>query len=174
MTTNQAKVAIGNLLKDEGRAEASALLRAKWTGHFDKAIRSGGGLASVPVPPREPIIGKWFRQGDLGFIYGPRGLGKTWLAMFLARKCAEGSSLGGLTEWNVQGVRRVLYVDGEMSIDGIRERDAALSVGPAPGMYYLQHEALFHLTGEVLNLAEPEAQASLLDRCRRDRIEILF
>ncbi|HEV2328094.1 MAG TPA: AAA family ATPase [Verrucomicrobiae bacterium] len=153
MSGNQAKAAIGNMLKNDGRAEASALLRAKWTGHFDKAIRSGDGLAGIAMPPREPIIGKWFRQGELGFIYGPRGLGKTWLAMFLARKWAEGSSLGGLTEWKVQGVRRVLYVDGEMSIDGIRERDAALSVGPAPGMYYLQHEALFHLTDEVLNLA---------------------
>jgi hypothetical protein len=41
-------------------------------------------------------------------------------------------------------------------------------------MYYLQHEALFHLTGDVLNLAEPEAQGALLDRCKRDRIEMMY
>jgi hypothetical protein len=38
----------------------------------------------------------------------------------------------------------------------------------------LQHEALFHLTGTVLNLTEPEAQAALLEKCRQDKIEILL
>jgi hypothetical protein len=174
MTTMQARAAVDTILKDEKQKDIAMGVRAKWTGHFEKAIRSAGSLAGISVPPREPIIGNWFRQGDLGFICGERGRGKTWLAMFLARKCAEGASMGGLPEWNIHGPRRVLYVDGEMAIDGIRERDAALTVGPAPGMYYLQHEALYHLTGDVLNLAEPEAQGALLDRCKRDRIEILF
>ena len=173
MNTTQTSVVAGNV-NDDKKKEIAAGVRAKWAGHFEKAIRSGSSLAGLQVPPREAIIGNWFRQGDLGFICGPRGLGKTWLAMYLARKCAEGSSLGGLVEWNVHKPRRVLYVDGEMAMDSIQERDAALTSRPAPGMYYLQHEALFHLTGDVLNLAEPEAQGALLDRCKRDKIEILY
>jgi hypothetical protein len=173
MNTSQAKMALENILDDEAHRKAAADLAAEWRDHLEKAVKSPSGLAGVTVPEREPIVGNWFRQGDLGFICGERGVGKTWLGLFLARKCAEGSSLGGLTEWHVAAQRRVLYVDGEMPIDGIRERDAALSTGPAPGLFYLQHEALFHLTGKVLNLAEPVAQKALLDKCKRERIDIL-
>ena len=150
---------------------ALADLKAEWLGHFDKATASAEGLAQIAVPPREPIVGGWFRQGDLGFIYGARGLGKTWLAMLLALKCVEG---GSVADWNVHKPRHVLYLDGEMPLDGIRERDAALSTTVADGMFYLQHEALFHLTGKVLNLTNPSAQAAILEKCHRDGIEILF
>ena len=126
------------------------------------------------MPPCNPIIGNWFRQGDLGFICGPRGLGKTWLAMALGRKCAEGASFGALPEWHIHGPRRMLYVDGEMSLDGVRERDQALTAGAAPGLSYLHHEALFHLTGKILNLTDPDAQAALLEKCRQDKKEILI
>lgn len=146
-------------------------LKAEWLAHFDKATSSASGLAQIAVPLREPILGDWFKQGDLGFIYGARGTGKTWLAMLLARKCAEG---GSVADWNVHKPRRVLYVDGEMPLDGIRERDVALSAASVDGMFYLQHEVLFHLTGQVLNLTNPSVQAALLEKCKRDEIEIVF
>ena len=113
-------------METPGAADLKAELRA----HFDTATCSAEMLAHVAVPSREPIAGGWFKQGDLGFIYGARGLGKTWLAMLLARKCVEG---GSVADWNVHKPRRVLYVDGEMPLDGIRERDAALSTAPQTG-----------------------------------------
>jgi hypothetical protein len=146
-------------------------LKMELLGHYDMATSSAGGLAKIAIPTRELILGTWFKKGDLGFIYGARGLGKTWLAMFLARKCAEG---GSMADWNVHKPRRLLYIDGEMPFDGMRERDEALASVPASGMFYLQHEALFHLTGKVLNLTEPGAQAAILEKCKRDGIEILF
>ena len=173
MNTQQAKMAIDQILKTEAPRPTAPNPRGEWLQSFNKATSPASGLAGISVPPCQPIVGKWFKQGDLGFVCGPRGLGKTWLAMLLARKCAEGASLGGLAEWQIHGRRRVLYVDGEMSMDGIRERDGALSACAAPGMFYLQHEALFHLTGKVLNLAEPDAQGALLEKCLQDSIEIL-
>ncbi|HEY1788280.1 MAG TPA: AAA family ATPase [Verrucomicrobiae bacterium] len=174
MNTPQAGTAIDETLKTEAQAKAAADTKAQWLQYFNRAASSPAGLGAISIPPCQPIIGRWFRQGDLGFISGPRGLGKTWLAMVLARKCAEGSSFGGLPEWQIHGQRRVLYVDGEMAMDGIRERDNALAAAPTQGIIYLQHEALFHLTGKVLNLTEPEAQAALLEKCRQDKIDILF
>jgi RecA-family ATPase len=167
MNTHQAKNAIEQILKSEAAADRED----EWLYNFDKATSSPSALADISVPPCEPVVGKWLKQGDLGFICGPRGLGKTWWAMLLARRCAEGGSLG---DWTIQQPRRVLYVDGEMSIDAIRERDNALSAAPADGISYLQHEALFHLTGKVLNLTDPEAQSALLKKCIRDRIDMLF
>ena len=146
-------------------------LKPQWLEHLAKATCASSELANLTVPAREKILGEWFKQGDLGFIFGPRGLGKTWLAMHLARQCAEG---GSVADWPVHKPRRVLYVDGEMALDSIRERDAALTTGPADGMFYLQHEALFHLAGQVLNLTKPLVQAALLEKCQQDKIEILI
>ena len=175
MNTQQAKAAIDQILKTETQKQGVASLKAEWLQSFKRAASSSAGLGAIAVPPCQPIIGKWFKQGDLGFICGPRGLGKTWLAMLLARKCAEGSSLGaGLPEWQIHGPRRVLYVDGEMSVDGIRERDNALAAAATQNIIYLQHEALFHLTGKVLNLTDADAQAALLEMCRQERIEVLL
>lgn len=146
-------------------------LKTEWLEHFTKTICPSSGLAQLNIPPREPILGEWFKEGDLGFCYGARGLGKTWLAMHLARQCSEGGSVG---DWKVHKPRRVLYVDGEMALDGIRERDAALSTAATDRMFYLHHEALFHLTGKVLNLTNPTVQTALLEQCQRVKIEILI
>jgi hypothetical protein len=156
---------------DVPAVESPADLKTEWIEHFAKAICPAKNLVNIALPPREPIVGTWFQQGDLGFIYGPRGLGKTWLAMHIARQCAEGRSVA---DGKVHKPRRVLYVDGEMPFDGIRERDAALTTAATDGIFYLQHEALFHLTGQVLNLTSPAVQAALLEKCKQDEIEILF
>ena len=146
-------------------------LKTEWLESLAKATCSSSGLAQLTVPAREPILGEWFKEGDLGFIYGARGLGKTWLALHIARQCTEGGSVG---DWKVHHPIRVLYVDGEMPLDGIRGRDAALTTAPTDGMFYLQHEALFHLTGKVLNLTNPSVQAALLEQCQREQIKLLI
>jgi AAA domain len=146
-------------------------LKAEWLAHFKKAICPSSGLAQLTVPPRKPILGEWFKEGDLGFIFAPRGLGKTWLAMHIARQCVEGGAVG---LWKVHQARTVLYVDGEMALDEILKRDEALSNAPADGMFYLEHEALFHVTGQVLNLTNSTVQAALLEHCQRERIEMLI
>ena len=146
-------------------------LQAGLLAEFDKATCLAGKLAEIQIPPRVPIVGNWLMAGDLGFIFGARGLGKTWLAMLLARRVAEGVTIG---DWTVHQPRKVLYVDGEMPFDGIRERDAVLSSATGADISYLQHEALFHATGRVLNLTNPLAQAALLEKCQREKIEVLI
>lgn len=154
-----------------GVESVPADLKSQWLEHLAKAICNSSGLALLNVPPREPILGEWFKDADLGFIFGARGLGKTWLALYLGRQCAEG---GSVADWKVHQPQRVLYVDGEMALDSIRERDAALTATSADGMFYLQHEALFHLAGKVLNLTSPIVQAAILEDCLRQKIKILI
>jgi putative DNA primase/helicase len=145
-----------------------------WTEHLNKAFTPVSSLSGIKLPPREPIIGSWFKQGDLGFICGERGAGKTWLGVFLARKCAEGAGTGDVPDWHVHRQCRVLYVDGEMPLDAIRERNAALTSGGAPGLFFLHHEALFHLTGQTLNLTDPGLQKAVLEKCRLKKIDVLI
>ena len=130
-------------------------LKAEWVQKLIKGAYPAECLEAVDLPERELILGSWLKQGDLGFIYGPRGLGKTWLGLHIARKIAEG---GSVAHWPVNKPRRVLYVDGEMPFDEIRKRNKALTDVRTDGLMFLQHEALFHFTGGVLNLAAPVVQ----------------
>ena len=40
-------------------------------------------LAALVIPPKPALLDQWLCQGDLGYIYAPRGVGKTWMAMAL-------------------------------------------------------------------------------------------
>jgi AAA domain len=160
--------------KETDKTTTAPVPEINWNEHLSKAITPVSSLNGIKLPQREPIIGPWFKQGDLGFICGERGVGKTWLGVFLARKCAEGAGMGEIPDWQVHRQCRVLYVDGEMPLDAIRERNTALTAGGAPGLFFLHHEALFHLTGQNLNLAEPSLQTAILEKCRLERIDVLF
>jgi hypothetical protein len=148
-------------------------IRTNWLTDLRAASSTAAQLKALGIPARKPIVGDWFKEGDLGFIFGLRGLGKTWLAMHLAGKCAEG---GAVADWPVTGRWPVLYIDSEMALDSMLERDDTLrGSGPPPDspVHYLQHEALFHCTGKVLNLTKPLVQSALLDLCLEKGFKIL-
>ena len=69
------------------------------------------------------MIGDWLKEGDLGFIFAVRGVGKTWFGMDLARALADGKNFG---PWPAHGVRNVAYFDGEMPPGDIKQRDTGL------------------------------------------------
>lgn len=137
---------------------------------YQKSIIPIGEMRKMEIPPREPIMGKWFLQGDLGFIFAPRGVGKTWLAMALATSIAEGR---GLWTWEVNQPRRVLYVDGEMAFDATKQRSEALSKSEGGDLHFLHHEQMFQKCGQVLNLTDRESQSALLEHCIEQKIEVI-
>jgi len=117
---------------------------------------TSSGLASMDLPPRPRILGEWLREGDLGFVYAARGVGKSWLAMLMAHAIAEGESLG---EWTAgEGTRRVLYLDAEMNLPDTRERSMAIGM---KSVVWIQNEIVFKNLGCGLNVADPLHQAAL-------------
>ena len=65
-------------------------------------------------------------EGDLGCIFAARGVGKTWMSLLIGNALAENLALG---EWpHGEGPRRVLYVDGEMSLTDTQSRAKAILV----------------------------------------------
>ena len=126
-------------------------------------------LAELAMTPRERVFGDWFKEADLGFIFAPRGLGKTWLSLAMAAAIANGRECG---PWVGAGARRVLYVDGEMPCESIAARIAGMD--GVENLAVLNHEALFHLSGKVLNLADPVMQAALTERMQADGVKVLI
>ena len=136
---------------------------------FNKGTVTFPELKSVGIPPRRKIIGDWFCEADLGFIFAPRGLGKTWFSLGLATAITGKKAFG---PWPVLDHAPVLYIDGEMPCESLEGRMAGM--GADEELLVLNHESLFHTTGKVLNLTDPEAQDSITRLCLQRGIKVLI
>jgi AAA domain len=141
-----------------------------WVKHLEDSLASSAQLRKLQIKPREPILADWFKEGDLGFIFAPRGVGKTWLAIDIARGIAEGRSVG---PWKDHGSKNVLYIDGEMPPDSVKERDQGLG-SPCDNLVYINHEILFQRTGRILNLTDFQLQKAILEICLDLGIKVVF
>ena len=140
---------------------------AGWLATIDTATVRSSELASLTLEPREPLLGDWLCEGDYGIIFAPRGVGKTWLGLLIAKAIATGGELG---EWKAPAPAKVLYIDGEMPPDLMRERDGGLGKGEVE---FLNHAILFDRTGKVLNITDPAVQEAILEGCIRDNIRLV-
>ena len=138
---------------------------------FLKSVVPFPDFEKLAIRTRAPLMGEWFLEGDLGFVFAPRGVGKTWFGLALAVALAEGRSLW---TWTVPRARRVLYVDGEMAYDAARQRIRGL-VRQAYGnnLLMLHHEQMFQACGQVLNLSQADAQTALLNYCVEEKCDVL-
>jgi RecA-family ATPase len=141
-----------------------------WRGLLQKGVLSIQEFQQVAIKPREKVLGCWFKQADLGYIYAARGVGKTWLSLQIAVCVAEGRSIH---VWEVPKARKVLYVDGEMAMDDSQKRIRQLSRNAGGNLHILHHEQLFQATDQVLNLCSAEIQGTLTDYCSENSVEVL-
>jgi len=51
-------------------------------------------LKHMKIPKRPALLDRWLCEGDLGYIFAPRGVGKTWMAMSLPRAISQRTPLG--------------------------------------------------------------------------------
>lgn len=51
-------------------------------------------LSRMVIPRRPALLDRWLCQGDLGYIFAPRGVGKTWMAMALPSAISRRLPLG--------------------------------------------------------------------------------
>ena len=150
--------------------EVEPSIAEDWLAHFTSGIVSAAELQSIDLPHHPRLLGEWFCEADLGFLFAARGVGKTHLGLACARALAEGSVVG---PWKAEQAVPVLYVDGEMNAEQIRERDAALTKCDGD-LFYLNHELLFARTEKTLNLARRECQDALTAICQERGIRVLF
>jgi AAA domain len=67
---------------------------------FARSIHPCTSLARLGIPPREKLLSDWFMEGDLGFVFAPRGIGKTWISLGIATALAAGKACG---PWQAHG-----------------------------------------------------------------------
>ena len=142
--------------------------KGSWKDALERATVGSDELASLVLEPRPTLLGEWLCEGDYGIIFAPRGAGKTWFALLIAKAVSVGGQLG---EWKAHGQAKVLYVDGEMPPDLMRDRDIGLGSGD---IKFLNHDILFQRTGKVLNISELGVQDAILRHCIHGGIKLLI
>ena len=110
---------------------------------------------ALALPERETILDPILATKSLALLYGPRGLGKTFVALGIAWAAASGASFLG---WRASRPHRVVYVDGEMAATDLRERLAML--GPPPPALDLMVADL--VDGLMPDLAHYDGQKRLM------------
>lgn len=120
------------------------------------ALVSASALLTADLPERETILDPILAQKTLMMLYGPRGLGKTHLALGIAWAAASGQSF---LKWTANRPHRVVYVDGEMAAVDLQARLRAL--GPAPPNLEFLIADLSPSTG-LADLINLKGQASLI------------
>jgi hypothetical protein len=155
--------------KGRDRASNSEQIRAEFEAALKQSILPCNELSKLGIPPRQKLLGDWFLEGDLGFIFAPRGVGKTWLALAMATAIARGGKCG---RWQALSGNRVLYIDGEMPCEELVSRIEGMSGDE--NLTILNHEALFHLKSKALNLADPVTQEVLTKILLETGVKVLF
>lgn len=78
--------------------------------------------------PRIMLLEPWLRTEETCIIWAASGIGKTMLSLSIALAIAGG---GRVADWNAEEPSRVLYIDGEMHVQDIKERIEILSAPKA-------------------------------------------
>lgn len=115
-----------------------------------------------PFSPREAFLDPWVHQRDVGFMYAWRGVGKTLFGLSLAAAMAAGNDFLG---WKAPCPRRVVYVDGEMPYELLREH---LETVIRAGRHDIENENLRLVTGDIQedafpNISTPDGQEALIE-----------
>jgi hypothetical protein len=123
-------------------------------------------LCAADLPERETILDPILSAKSLALLYGPRGLGKTFVALGIAWAAATGSSFLG---WRATRPHRVVYVDGEMAAVDMKRR-LKLFGAPPPTLDFMLAD--LH-PGALPDLARSDGQHSLMEAWGRPELVVL-
>src|SRR5882757_8936088 len=110
-------------------------------------------LIGANFPERKVLLDPILTNNSLALLYGPRGLGKTFVALGIAWAAASG---GSFLNWHASRPHRVVYVDGEMAAVDMKRRLQLF--GPAPPTLDLMLADLH--PGALPDLARDDGQQS--------------
>jgi putative DNA primase/helicase len=152
-------------------AEAEIIKQGEqtWTQALFQSIVTSAELPTLTLTPRRKLMDEWFREGDLGYIFGFRGVAKTWFALGLSTALATGGRFG---EWVAHEPIPIAYLDSEMPAEDICQR--LTGMGVSDNFHLLNHELLFERTGKVININNVSIQKSITEYCVLSSIKLLI
>jgi hypothetical protein len=121
-------------------------------------LMAASDLITLSIAERVRILGEFLREGDFGYIYAPRGHGKTWLMMLIAHAISLGIALGGWLKG--ESMRRVVYFDAEMNLADVQARAKLIGMN-SPNLFWLQSDLIYKNLNRGLNIADKADQTAI-------------
>jgi RecA-family ATPase len=115
-------------------------------------------IAAMNLPPRAYVVEPFLPTEGLAMLYAWRGVGKTWVALALALAVARGEDF---LVYRVPESRRVLFIEGEMSLSALRDRLQYLGAIGDENLMIISSELLFEAK-RTLNINDEVDQQLLL------------
>lgn len=134
------------------------------------AIVTAAEMLALPIPPRVKILGQWAREGDLGYVYAPRGHGKTWMTLLIANAIATGIGLGAWVEG--EEARDVFCFDAEMNLADLQERARVLGIS-SPKFHWLQNEIVAQQQKRRVNITDLSDQKEISEFLRDGAVFVI-
>ena len=131
-------------------------------------------LLDADIKPREYIVYPILQEGGLAMLYAKRGVGKTFVSLELALAVANGSDMFE-GKWKAVKPMKVLYIDGEMQLDKMRDRIKA--IGERTNGMFLREN--FHLINQEMqengipDLSTKEGQEKI-EKCITEGTKLLI
>ena len=155
---------------EEAREEWEAALAAPDSETVAISALEEREFISLAFPQRELLLGPWLPRPGLVMLHAPRGEGKTWFSLAVAKAVADGRDLLG---WPCPNSARVLYVDGELPGASLQARLEKFPNSP-PGKLHILCRDTFHLRQQLMpDLGEAEGRRELdriIEQCQPDVI----
>ncbi len=157
--------------------EAAELLKAdKARRETERAAKrlpfiTAGQLIQADLPPAETLLAPWLQRGTLALVAAQAGVGKTWAALTIAQALATGGTAFG--RWNAPTPRRVLYLDGEMSLQVMQTRLKILQADNCGDNITLYNPDLDRDSPPV-NIADAEGQERILTTIKDCSIDVVI
>lgn len=122
---------------------------------------------------RSAVFTPWFHEGDVGYIFGSRGSGKTWFSLAMAAYISKGLDFG---PWKCGHAIKTFYLDGEMEVKAIYDRLKFIGVDSDPygNFCVLSKKEFARRGGPLLNLYSCDHQKLLSDRLIEKGYKLLF
>ena len=83
--------------------------------HYDLDVFSYKDIESLNLPTQQVLLSNLWRTEENVMIYSKTGVGKSWLSLSIAT-CITGQGKMTVCDWENEIKRKVLLVDGEMSV----------------------------------------------------------
>ena len=129
-------------------------------------IRPAHELLEAAAEPQPFLLAPILGPGCAALIYGPAGVGKSFLALGLALAAAGGGRFLG---WTAPRPHNVLYLDGEMRREAVAERLRLLGPPPPALRMWLATEQ----AGSALDLATEDGIVRLVANWREVDIDLI-
>lgn len=124
---------------------------------LSKALVSYTDLLALEIPERTRYL-PWLLERSTVMVYGPRGIGKTFLQLAVATSLTTGTPLW---KWECPAPVGVLYIDGEMQLDELRFRTTDLmDPQPKAPLIFLTSQLVYERCGgkDLILTSEPMRQ----------------